>query len=179
MKKIEKNTKKSYSRTQKICFCALVTAVICACTFIALPLPIGYFNLGDVAVLVSAYVGGPLWGTLAAALGSSLADLLMGYTLYAPATALIKAVVALAACLLYRIFKKIILKESLDLIPRAIASVVAEIFMVVGYFLYEAFILTYGLGASVSIPGNAVQALCGVLGSTIFMTAIRKLKLHI
>ena len=173
------NFKSVDKRIKNICFCALLSALICVCTLISVPLPIGYFNLGDTMIITGAWLLGPLWGAIAAAIGSAIADLIMGFAIYAPATALIKAVVALAACLLYRIFKKIILKESLDLIPRAIASVVAEIFMVVGYFLYEAFILSYGLGASVSIPGNAVQALCGVLGSTIFMTAIRKLKLHI
>ena len=33
--------------------------------------------------------------------------------------------------------------------------------MVVGYFLYEAIVLGYGLGAAAAIPGNLLQAAFG------------------
>ena len=41
-----------------LCLTALFAALICACTFISIPLPFGYFNLGDVAMLLGAYVLG-------------------------------------------------------------------------------------------------------------------------
>lgn len=45
----------------------------------------GYVNLGDCAVLMSAWVLGPLYGGAAAGIGSALADLLSGYAHYVPA----------------------------------------------------------------------------------------------
>ena len=50
------------------------------------PTLFGYIHAGDALVLLAAYVLGPLWGSLAAALGSSLADLMAGYVQYFPGT---------------------------------------------------------------------------------------------
>ena len=46
----------------------------------------GYINLGDTVVNIAAWVLGPLYGGAAAGIGSALADLISGYTVYAPAT---------------------------------------------------------------------------------------------
>ena len=61
-----------------ICFTATFAALCCVCTFIAVPLPFGYFNLGDVFVLLSAWLLGPVLGPLAAGVGTALADVLIG-----------------------------------------------------------------------------------------------------
>ena len=63
--------KPNQNKIQKICFGALFAAIICVCTLISIPLPIGYFNLGDAAVLLSAWTLGPLYGVVAAAIGSA------------------------------------------------------------------------------------------------------------
>ena len=74
-----------------IALCTLVTM------FIRIPLPTsGYANLGDAMVLLAAWVLGPVYGALAAGLGSALADLI-GYPIYAPATFIIKFLVAFFA----------------------------------------------------------------------------------
>lgn len=44
----------------------------------------GYVNLGDCAVLISAWMLGPLYGGAAAGIGSALADLLSGYAHLCP-----------------------------------------------------------------------------------------------
>ena len=49
----------------------------------------GYVNLGDCAVPLSAWILGPVYGGVAAGVGSMLADLLSGYAHYAPGTFLI------------------------------------------------------------------------------------------
>ena len=54
----------------------------------------GYVNLGDGIVLLSAWVLPLPYGIVAAGLGSALADLFSGYTVYAPATFVIKALMA-------------------------------------------------------------------------------------
>lgn len=157
-----------------ICFTALYAAVICLCTFISVPLPIGYFNLGDAAVLMCAWTLGPLCGAVAAAIGSALADILVGYVLYAPATAIIKALMALCAYYLCRALMKVIKKPSLTFVPLAISAAAAESVMIAGYFVYEFFVLSYGIGAAAGLLGNALQALCGTVIATVITTLIRK-----
>ena len=162
------------SKIKAICFCAVFAAIICVSTLISVPLPIGYFNLGDIAVLPSADLLGPVYGMISAAIGSALADLFTGYVLYAPATAIIKGALAVVAALLYRALKK--QRSAINIIPHILSAIAGECIMVAGYFTYEALILGYGMGAVASVPGNALQALCGVIGATILTTAIKAAK---
>lgn len=154
----------------KLCFCAVLAAMICACTFISVPLPIGYFNLGDVAVLLGAYtLGAP--AAISAALGSALADLLMGYAAYAPATAIIKAAVALIAFALTR-FACARVGKWASLPVRLLCALLAETVMVAGYLLFEAFALGYGAAALASVVGNCLQGACGAIGSAVIYAAL-------
>ena len=73
--------------------------------FIRVPLVLGYINLGDAFVLLSVFILGPVYGTIAAGVGSALADL-FGYITYAPGTLLIKTVMAIVAYLLYKLLLK-------------------------------------------------------------------------
>ena len=153
---------------RSICFTALFAAIICVCTFISVPLPIGYFNLGDAAVLLCAWTLGPLCGAIASAIGSALADVFIGYVLYAPATAVIKALMAVCAYFLSAVLLRIIKKPSLAFVPRAISAIAAEMIMISGYFIYEFAVLSYGPGAAASLLGNTLQAVCGaVIGTTV------------
>lgn len=165
-KKLQKPKKRIYT----ICFCAMLAALICVCTFISVPLPIGYFNLGDVAVLLSSYILG-FPAVIAAAVGSALADMIMGYAVYAPATAIIKGILALIVCTAVHIAKDRYGKKTV-LVVRGLASILAEAFMVAGYLLFEAVILSYGAGAFASILGNCLQGTCGVIGAMIIYTAL-------
>ena len=82
--------------TQKIVISSLFAALICVATMlIKIPSPLkGYINLGDGIVLLAAWVLPLPYGLVAAGLGSALADLFSGYTVYAPATFVIKALMA-------------------------------------------------------------------------------------
>ena len=173
----ENKTTGIHSKVTRLCLCALFAAMICGCTFISIPLPVGYFNLGDAAVIVCAWLLGPFAGCIAAALGSALADIFMGYVIYAPATAVIKALVALLAYFLCVILKKAIRADKLDALARAVSAFLAETVMVGGYFFYEYFLLSYGAGAVASIAGNVLQALCAVIISTLAYAFLRKRKL--
>src|SRR5574344_1143290 len=80
------------SKIQKI----TITALFAALTFVAtmvikIPTPgtSGYIHPGDALVILSGVFLGPVYGFLAAGLGSMLSDLLGGYFLYAPVTFLI------------------------------------------------------------------------------------------
>ena len=140
--------------TQKLVFAALLAALTCVATMIIkIPSPLkGYINLGDCVVLTAGWMLSPLYGFLAAGLGSALADLFSGYFVYAPATFLIKGLMALAAWGIY----KMLSKKTNNPVSRIISAVVAELIMIGGYYIFEGFM--YGFEASlVNMPANAVQ----------------------
>ena len=76
------------TRTQKIVMSSLLAALACVATMIIkIPSPLnGYINLGDCVVLLSGWLLPPVYGFVAAGLGSALADIFSGYIIYAPAT---------------------------------------------------------------------------------------------
>ena len=145
---------------------ALFAALTCVATMvIQIPSPMnGYVNLGDCFVLLAGWVLGPLYGSLAAGIGSALADMFTGYMHYAPGTFLIKAVMALIA---WAVAKALIARfGGKRTLCKGISAVLAELFMVVGYYLYAGLLLGKGLGAlgaAASIPGNLVQGAVGAV----------------
>ena len=160
------------SAALRICMTALFAALACVSTFIAVPLPMGYFNLGDICVILSAYFIGPIYGAVAAGVGTAIADILMGYVTYAPATLIIKALMAITAYGVYRGIKLAIKSQKLDFVSRLVAALAAEIVMVGGYFIFEAFVLGFGWGATASLVGNTIQAVAGIVGSTLIASAV-------
>ena len=159
---------------RKIAMASVLAALICVATMvIKVPTPpIGYVNLGDCVVLLAGWLLPPGFGFLAAGIGSCLADVLLGYGIYAPVTFLIKGLMALACYLLRRGLKGKLKKEMPVLI---IAGVVAEIIMVSGYYIFEGFM--YGWSASlVNIPFNAVQGAVGLVAGVAISSQLLKIK---
>jgi len=159
------------TKTQKIVMASLLAALCCVATMIIkIPSPLkGYLNLGDCVVLLSGWILSPLYGFLAAGLGSVLADVFSGYVTYAPATFIIKGLMALIA---YFGFK--ILQNKIGNLPsRIISGIVAELIMVLGYFVFEGFL--YGFIPSiVNIPANAIQGLAGIILGIIIIKVFEK-----
>ncbi len=156
----------------KTIMAALFASLTCVATMaIRIPIPAtnGYANLGDAIVLLAAFLLGPVYGSLAAALGSALADLFAGYAVYAPGTAVIKGLCALIAALLLRQLGKRIRWAHVP------AAIVGEIVMVGGYFLYESTLLGYGLAAAGSIPANAIQGAVGAAAGIALYLALRRI----
>lgn len=78
----------------KMAITALFTALVCIATMMMsmyVPGTKGFFNVGETMVYLSALLFGPAVGAFAGGVGSMLADLLLGYPIYAPATLVIKA----------------------------------------------------------------------------------------
>ncbi|MCE4610047.1 MAG: ECF transporter S component, partial [Desulfurococcales archaeon] len=73
---------------------AVFAALVLAATMISVYTPIteGYFNLGESMVYTAAILGGPYVGLIAGGIGSALADIILGYSHYAPGTLVIKAI---------------------------------------------------------------------------------------
>lgn len=152
---------------------ALMAALTCVATMIVkIPSPLkGYINLGDCIVLLSGWILPPGYGFFAAGLGSALADLFSGYILYAPATLVVKGIMALFAFGGFRLLHK----NTGNLPARIISGVVSEIFMILGYFLFEG--ILYGFGpAAVNILPNGVQGIIGLVVGIIMIKFFEKSK---
>ena len=164
------------AKTKKLVMAALMAALTCVATIIIkIPSPLkGYINLGDCIVLLSGWLLSPMWGFLAAGLGSALADVLSGYLIYGPATFLIKGLMALATFYGFKLLKN----KCGNLASRIISGIAAEVVMLVGYFLFAG--ILYGFGpAMVNIPANAVQGVAGIIIGILFVKILEKSKIVI
>ncbi len=158
-----------FEKVKKLTFASLFGALVCvASSVVQIPSPStgGFFNLGDCFVITASFVLPCGYASLGSGLGSALADIITGHAIYAPASFIIKALMAFCAGTMYSCIKK--------KIPSAI---VAEAIMCAGYFIYEAFILNFGFGASGSLIANAVQGVIGAVISVILGTALEKSKI--
>ena len=159
--------------TRKIVLTALSMAMTMVATmFIRIPLPLGYVNLGDVFVLLSVFILGPIYGTIAAGIGSGLADL-FGYISYAPGTLIIKSAMALVAWLIYALLLKVSNKKVL---AEVAGGIVGAILMAFGYFVYETLFFTTPAVAIVNAPWNLLQGGVGVAISVIIMRILTATK---
>ncbi len=169
---------KSELRTRRLVITGLFTALVTATTlFPHIPTPtMGYIHAGDAMVLLSGILLGPAFGSFAGGVGSALADLLTGYSTFAPGTLVIKALTAAMAGYLFKTFSRNGNKTPLLIL----SGTISEAFMVFGYFLYESLLMTANAGgfsasaftagmltALSSIPLNLVQGGFGVVLSLV------------
>ena len=160
--------------TKRIVTASMLAALCCVATMIIkIPSPLeGYINLGDCVVLLSGWLLSPLYGFLAAGIGSALADVFSGYITYAPATFVIKGLMAIIAYFGFRLLHKRLGSFS----SRIISGTLSEIIMILGYFIFEGFL--YGFVPSlVNIPANAVQGVAGLIIGTILIKVFEKNKI--
>lgn len=140
------------NKLSKMVITAMFTAMIFVLTrFISVPVATGYVHFGDALVyLVAAVIGGP-WAFFAAAVGEALADITAGWLTYAPATLIVKALVALPFVLTYKKSEKILTPLT------GLLTIPSGVITVLGYFAADMIIdRTY---AFVNIAGNVIQAL--------------------
>ena len=158
-------------QTRALVMTALLAALSCVATLvIRIPSPTGgYMNLGDTVVLLGAYLLGGAYGAAAGAIGPALADLISGYTAYVPATLVIKAAMALLAAWIYRAAGK----RTWSLV---LASVAAELWMVIGYWLYDGILMGSLAGSLAGVPSNLVQSALGIVASTALALALRTVR---
>ena len=146
--------------THKIVMAAMFAALTCVATMIIkIPSPLkGYMNIGDCIVLVAGWSLSPMYGFLAAGLGSALADLFSGYVIYAPATFFIKGIMALTVYY----GSNLLHKKMNAILSQIVSGAVAEVWMCIGYFLFEG--VLYGFAPSlVNIPANGIQGVAGLV----------------
>ena len=162
------------TKTRKVVMAALMAALACVATMvIKIPSPLnGYINLGDCVVLAAGWMLSPAYGFLAAGLGSALADVFSGYVLYAPATFVIKGLMAVTAFYGFRLLRK-----KLDILPaRIISGAAAELVMIFGYFTFEGFLYGF-IPSMVNMPANCVQGVVGLIIGIALMKVFEKSKI--
>lgn len=162
---------KAKNNVIRLVFTALLAAFACVATLVIhIPSPLGgYINLGDCIVLVSGWLLGPLYGFIAGGLGSAIADLCLGYALYAPATLVIKGLQAVVAYLIFSALHKVRSKPAVY----AVSAVTAQLIMVGGYYIFEGFL--YGFAeALVNVAPNLIQSVAGIVSGVIIILIIDK-----
>ncbi len=104
-----------------------------------------------------------------AGLGSALADLFSGYIIYAPATFVIKGLMAIVAYFGF----KVLSTSTGKTVARILCGVFAELVMVLGYFVFEGFL--YGFAPSaINIPANVVQGVAGLILGVLLVKVFEK-----
>lgn len=149
------------SNLKKIIMAALFAALAYVATMsIRIPTPVtgGYIHPGDAVVILSGVILGPVWGLLAAGIGSALADLIGGYLFYVPITFAIKGAVAFIAGIVYHKYGKTQKSRYICVILGGVTDI---ILVAGGYFLCE--FPVYGAAAAASIPANLVQGVSGLI----------------
>ena len=162
------------NKTQSIVISAMFASLICVATMIIkIPSPLnGYINLGDAIVLLSAWLLPMGHGAAAAGIGSALADVFSGYSVYAPATFVIKCIMALTA---YGVRARLRKKHG-EVPSLLLGGVLAELVMILGYYVFEGFL--YGFVSSlVNIPANGVQGIAGIVIGLLLLSVFRKKKI--
>ena len=180
----------------------MAALVMAATSFFKIPVPAtnGYVHLGDAFVFLSVLILGRRNGTIAAATGSGLADLLGGYAHWVPWTFAIKGLMALAfGTLLIFIYSKTSAAASpktAGLVKAAntawnaddaetgkkgsaeiltiIAMALSSLIMIGGYFIAHRVIYGNLAAPLAALPGNIAQAAAGVVIAGLAYAALKK-----
>jgi len=119
---------------------AVFTSFVCVATIIFsmyVPSTEGFFNIGESMVFLSALLFGPYVGAFSGGVGSMLADLILGYPHYAPATLVIKACEGFTVGFLSRHNPKISLRIRWKILTSLLGITVGGLLAIVGYVYYS------------------------------------------
>lgn len=146
---------------------AILTALTTVATLVfRIPIPAteGYFNLGDVFVMISGFLLGPVGGFIAGGVGSAMADMI-GYPLYAPLTFVVKGCEGLLVGLFSFRTKEASRISGWDIIGILFGAAA----MLLGYFLGEAYLLEQSVEAAFIelVTANILQVTVGAIGTVI------------
>lgn len=164
--------KSTNEKVRLLTLTGILTALTTVATIvIQIPTPTkGYVNLGDVLVNISAWILGGTYGAAAGGIGSAFADIITGYAIYAPATLIIKALMAWACFHVHGICAK----KFDSVVSRIIAVIVSETVMIVGYDIFTGFMYHSVKSAILAIPEFAIQGIMGAVVSVVLYECILK-----
>ncbi len=137
--------------TKYLTAAAMFSALTLVLTYFHTPMPNangGYIHLGDAIIFLAASMMPLPYACAAAAIGGGLADVFSGFAVWAPATIIIKILIAL-------MFTS---KNDKIICKRNIISILPTIIITVGgYYVAEALIYGSWVAPAASVPGNVTQ----------------------
>jgi len=140
-------------RTNRLVITALMTCLVLLGTIlfrIPVPMTQGYVHLGDAMIYIGVLLLGKKQGAVAAALGSSLGDVLGGFAFWAPWSFVIKFAMAFAA-------GSLIGKNS-----KIISMIAGGLVMCAGYLIAERIMYGSWALAAIGLPWNIGQFTVGI-----------------
>ncbi len=149
--------------TRKITFLAAMIAMVTVASYFGIKWPIsagGYTHLGTLVALIIAIKYGKTTGALAGGIGMMLFDLFSMYTAWALGTLVVRLVVGYVVGWIAYDNKKE--SQGTNMNRNIIAIFIGMIIMLVGYYFFEAWVLTTYEKAFTSIPGNVLQFVIGL-----------------
>ncbi len=128
----------------------------------------GYTHLGDGLVFLSVVILGKKNGSLAGALGASLADLLGGYSIYVLPTFIIKYIMGF---ILGTVLEKSPSNKTMTVVGAAIGS----IWQVIAYYFVGSVIAGNFISEISGIPANILQSAAGIVLCTLLAQKLQKM----
>lgn len=165
---------RTMSKIQKLCLAAMFMAMVCVATMvIRVPIPLGYAHLGNSIILIAVFYFDTKYGILAGSIGSALADLLLGYSIWILPTLIIKAALAVTASIIGRKPSKFKLYS----IRTMVATVLSMIVMVVLYTLSGALLSHSWATGLTSAPLLAFEGLANIIAFFILGSVLNRIKI--
>ena len=148
-------------------FTALTTILTLA---IRIPYPGtgGYFNLGDVMVMLGGLLLGPVGGFFVGGVGSAVADMI-GFPVFAPITLVVKGLEGMVVGYLGSRVRGSSKVNRLDII----AVIVGALIMLTGYFIAEYFMFGFAIAFGELITINWAQVTIGGIVTLLIGPTIR------
>lgn len=163
--------------TNMILTALMMCLVMVGTMFIRIPTPLtqGYVHLGDSMIFLAVLILGKKNGSMAAGIGSALADILGGYAFFAPWTLIVKFMMAFVMGLF---IEKIHGRKNehefkltvIDVIGMALGGAV----MAFGYFVVEAVMYGNAAVAAMEVPVNIGQFIVGMIIACLLTAALYK-----
>ncbi|MHA1769540.1 MAG: ECF transporter S component [Candidatus Thorarchaeota archaeon] len=157
--------------TLYISLLAVFTALTTVSTVVlVIPIPAtdGYFNFGDIMVMMSGFLLGAVGGAVAGGVGSMFADLLVA-PFYAPVTLIVKGLEG------YFVGTLTSRTEDKSRVSRwdVAGVVVASVTMLLGYFLAEILLFGYAPAVIEMVAFNSLQMIAGSVVALLIGPKIR------
>lgn len=159
---------KNKNISAKIASISIMTAVTMVFTYVV-RIPIaptrGYINLGDVAVFFTAFTFGPFTALISGGLGPAIADIVSGYSQWAPITFFAHGLQGLMAAMVMRALSE-------KRVAEVVSGLTGMIFMLAIYFLGGVLLAGF-VAATAEIPMNIIQNVVGITGGFILSRAVK------
>lgn len=156
----------SLKRITKI---AMMAAIIFVCTYtFKVPIAItgGYTHLGDCAIFAGVMILGRKDGTVAAAVGAALSDLLGGFLIWVIPTFVIKGVMAFV---MGTVVEKILPEKKGNWL---LGAILGGILQIIGYQLVK-MVLISPAAALATIPTITAQTVAGIVIGAVVITVLQ------